>query len=466
MFVFCIVDIETCGGRFEYKRSRITEICIIVHDGLQVIETFHSLINPECNINPYFINISGITNAMVAEAPKFYEIADRIIELTQNRIFVAHNAAFDFGFIKAEFDALGYKFDCDTLCTVRLSRKLLPGMHSYSLGNLCSSLGITIEHRHRAHGDAQATVVLFERLLELKAIDPLWKHKGLEALMHSASKKRIPKLIADLPEACGIYYFYNQHNEIIYIGKSTNIRKRAQSHALSDSIKSKRMIQELYSVSYDITGSALIALLKENAAIKQWQPKFNHTRKHASFQYAIDCIENEHKPLQLKIEKLHHCTNPLQVFKSRGDALKALQHWVERYELCASYCGLSQASSHCFEHYLKRCRGVCTGNEPITDYNLRVKNALQRFQYPHDNFIIFEKGRTADETGFIKILNRKFQGYGFISTESQLYEAHDFESYFESSVSIAEHDLLITSYLFQNKPRIKVLNTNSITTPN
>lgn len=461
--MFCIVDIETCGGRFEYKRSRITEICIIVHDGLQVVETFHSLINPECTINPYFINISGITNVMVAEAPKFYEIADRIVELTQNRIFVAHNAGFDFGFIKAEFDTLGYKFDCDTLCTVRLSRKLLPGMRSYSLGNLCSSLGITIEHHHRALYDAQATVVLFERLLELKAIDPLWKHKGLEALMHTASKKRIPKLIADLPEACGIYYFYNQHNEIIYIGKSTNIRKRAQSHALSDSIKSKRMIQELYSVSYDITGSALIALLKENTAIKQWQPKFNHIRKQTLFQFAIDCIETEDQPLQLKIQKLHHCTNPLHVFKSRGDALKTLEHWVERFELCSSYCGLSQVSSHCFEHAIKRCRGVCTGAEPIADYNFRVQNALQRFRYPHDNFIIFEKGRTADETGFIKILNRKFQGYGFIPSATHLYEPRDFESYFESTDAIAEHDLLITSYIFQNQPRMKVLNTISIT---
>lgn len=461
--MFCIVDIETCGGRFEYNRSRITEICIIVHDGLQVVETFHSLINPECTINPYFINVSGITNAMVENAPKFYSIADKIIQLTQNRIFVAHNAAFDYGFIKAEFDALGYAFDCDTLCTVRLSRKLLPGMLSYSLGPLCSSLGISIEHRHRAHGDAQATVKLFERLLELKAIDPQFKNKGLEAFMQNASKIRIPKLIQDLPQECGVYYFYNTQHEIIYIGKSTNIRKRAQSHAVSTSIKSKRLLFDLHSVSYDITGSALIALLKENAAIKQWQPKYNRLRKQRSFQYAIDRIDVKGQPIQLKVQKLHACTQALQVFKSRGDALKALEHWIDRFELCASYCGLNKTGTHCFEHYIKRCKGVCAGTETVADYNLRINTALQRYSYPHENCIILEKGRSADEYSFIKILNYKFQGYGYIPADLSIYNAHDLDMYFENKDYFEEHDLLITSYIQQYKPRIKVLHTHSIT---
>ena len=165
--MFAIIDIETCGGKYEYKRGRITEICIAIHDGLQVIEKWTTLINPECYISPYFINLSGISNEMVVDAPKFHEVAQKIIELTEGKIFVAHNVGFDYGFIKDEFAGLGYTYKRETLCTVRLSRKLMPGKLSYSLGKLCESIGIEVENRHRAEGDVDATVKLFDRLLKL-----------------------------------------------------------------------------------------------------------------------------------------------------------------------------------------------------------------------------------------------------------------------------------------------------------
>ena len=163
--MFAIIDIETCGSKYEYKRGRITEICIALHDGLQVTKKFTTLINPECYISPYFISLSGISNEMVANAPKFHEVAKTIIELTEGKIFVAHNVGFDYGFIKDEFAGLGYKYKRETLCTVRLSRKLMPGKLSYSLGKLCESIGIEVENRHRAEGDVDATVKLFDRLL-------------------------------------------------------------------------------------------------------------------------------------------------------------------------------------------------------------------------------------------------------------------------------------------------------------
>lgn len=167
--MFAIVDIETCGGKFEYKRGRITEICIVIHDGLQVTDKFTSLINPECYISPFYTQLTGITNDMVANAPKFHEIAKDIIAFTENRTFVAHNVSFDYNFIRDEFASLGYNFNREKLCTVKLSRKLIPGKPSYSLGKLCDSLGISNNARHRAEGDALATAQLFDLLLQIKS---------------------------------------------------------------------------------------------------------------------------------------------------------------------------------------------------------------------------------------------------------------------------------------------------------
>ena len=167
--MFAIIDIETCGGKFESRNGRITEICILVHDGLQVTEKFSSLINPECYISPIYTNITGITNQMVASAPKFREIAATILELTENRTFVAHNVSFDYNFIKGEFANLGYDYQREKTCTVQLSRKLIPGKKTYSLGPLCQDLGISNNARHRAEGDAVATAKLFDILLQIKS---------------------------------------------------------------------------------------------------------------------------------------------------------------------------------------------------------------------------------------------------------------------------------------------------------
>lgn len=167
--MFAIIDIETCGGKFEFRKGRITEICILVHDGLQVVENFSTLVNPECYISPFFTNLTGISNEMVAKAPKFNEIAQTILTLTQDRTFVAHNVSFDYNFIRDEFASLGYEYLREKLCTVKLSRKLIPGKKTYSLGPLCEFLGISNDARHRAEGDAVATAQLFDMLLQLKS---------------------------------------------------------------------------------------------------------------------------------------------------------------------------------------------------------------------------------------------------------------------------------------------------------
>lgn len=160
--MYAIVDIETTGGG---GTSRITEIAVFRHDGTRIVDFFHSLINPEMYIPPFITSLTGIDNEMVKDAPTFYDVQDAVRAMTRDAWFVAHNAKFDYGFIKREFGALDEYFQRDLLCTVQLSRKIFPGLKSYSLGNLCESLEIMIENRHRAHGDAEATVRLFEKLL-------------------------------------------------------------------------------------------------------------------------------------------------------------------------------------------------------------------------------------------------------------------------------------------------------------
>lgn len=167
--MFAIIDIETCGGKFIPHQSRITEICILVHDGLSIVDKFSTLINPECYIQPMYTKLTGITNSMVADAPKFHEVAKQIHTITDGKIFVAHNVTFDYNFVRGEFASLGFNYQRETLCTVKMSRKLIPGKPSYSLGNLCQSIGIPLQNRHRAEGDAQATAILLNLLLQINS---------------------------------------------------------------------------------------------------------------------------------------------------------------------------------------------------------------------------------------------------------------------------------------------------------
>lgn len=176
--MYAIIDIETCGGKFNAVNGRITDICILIHNGFEIVEKYSTLINPECYISSFYTKLTGITNEMASEAPKFYEIAKDIWEITENKVFVAHNVSFDYTFVKNEFAALGACYERDTLCTVKLSRKILPGFSSYSLGNLCSYLNITNTARHRAEGDAIATAKLFNLLLAKQSKMPLFGQRN------------------------------------------------------------------------------------------------------------------------------------------------------------------------------------------------------------------------------------------------------------------------------------------------
>lgn len=459
--MFAIIDIETCAGKFDFRKGRITEICILKHDGLSVIEKFTTLVNPECYISPYFTGLTGITNEMVADAPKFYEIANKIIEMTHDCVFVAHNVSFDYNFIKDEFHSLGYSFKKETLCTVRLSRKLIPGRISYSLGHLCASLGIEIFGRHRAEGDAVATAQLFDLLIQLKSQNPAFKNMGVQDIMARRIDKIKQYILNKLPEECGVYYFLNKENEIIYVGKSTNIYNRAQSHFTTNTKKSSKMLNDLYNVDFVLTGSELIALILESEEIKKHKPKYNKLRKSDEFTHCIDYFKNKKGILNFKIVLFDESENPLQCFTSYAAARDRLDSYIESFELCLSYCGLTSDGSVCFNHQIQKCKGICADLESIEDYNKRAIEILNLVQFKTPDFLIIDKGKTINERSVVYVENHRYTGYGYYNNDEQFSSPNELINCIKKTHYYADTDDLIRSYLKSGKGKQIKINKNS-----
>ncbi|OFY82589.1 MAG: hypothetical protein A3F72_00445 [Bacteroidetes bacterium RIFCSPLOWO2_12_FULL_35_15] len=455
--MFAIIDIETCGGKFEFRKGRIIEISILIHDGLSVVEKFTTLINPECYISPFFRGLTGISNEMVEDAPKFHEIAKKILELTEDKIFVAHNVGFDYGFVKEEFASLGFKYKRDTLCTVRLSRKLIPGKKSYSLGNLCESLGIENKARHRAEGDAVATAKLFDILMQIKSDHPQYKTKGVDELMVRRIDK-IKKYILDkLPEECGVYYFLDQEQNIIYIGKSTNMYSRAMSHFNTKEQKGRKMLNELYNVDFVKTGSELIALLLESEEIKKHKPKFNNRRKAESFTHSIDWFKDDKGIINFKIVEYENAENALMSFTTYFSARERLETLLDENSLCLRYCGLTDDEAICFNHQIKKCNGICAGEEEIEIYNKRATEILKRFIFEHSNFAIIDKGRTTDERSLILIENGQYNGFGYFDEYALLNSKEDFKNIIKQVNYYPDADDLVKSWLKQNSKGKRII---------
>ena len=274
--LYAILDIETTGGKF--NEEGITEIAIYKFDGHQIIDQFVSLINPEKEIQPFVVNLTGISNGMLKNAPKFYEVAKRIVEITTDCVLVAHNANFDNRILTTEFRRLGFNFERKTLCTVELSKKLIPELPSYKLGKLCRSLGIPVSSRHRAEGDAIATVQLFKHLLNKDTAKEIVK----KAIKTDNGRKLAPKLLSildNLPSNEGLFYVHNNKSEIIYIGKGKNIKKTVNQLFLRTSKKAIIIQNKVTSVSYEETGSTLISELKYVEEVEINNPKYNYSSK-------------------------------------------------------------------------------------------------------------------------------------------------------------------------------------------
>ncbi|MBT8281752.1 MAG: GIY-YIG nuclease family protein [Muriicola sp.] len=269
--MYSILDIETTGGK--YNEEGITEIAIHKFDGHKVVDQFISLVNPEREIQPFVVNLTGINSKMLRTAPKFHEVAKRIVEITEDSVIVAHNAQFDYRILRTEFRRLGYNFERKTLCTVDLAKKLIPEAESHSLGKLVRSLGIPVSDRHRANGDALATLKLFKILLT-KDLKKEIISEVTRAETHGELTHRQLKIVDQMPLETGVYYMYNKDKKIIYSGKSTNIKKRVNEHFTSDTSLCRSIQKETRRVTFELTGNELVAFLKLTEVIKRNPPKY------------------------------------------------------------------------------------------------------------------------------------------------------------------------------------------------
>ncbi|HBG69216.1 MAG: hypothetical protein A2W93_04250 [Bacteroidetes bacterium GWF2_43_63] len=414
---YAVCDIETTGGN--NRAGKITEIAIFLVEDGKIIDEFSSLINPERPIPPFITQLTGITDAMVEDAPKFYEVAARIVEITKDAIFVAHNVSFDYNFIVTEFARLGYVFKSDKFCTLANSRKLIPGHASYSLGNLCESLNIPLHDRHRAAGDARATVDLFLMLEEIGIPD---SPKVLQTQLKLHPALMITRF-REIPETTGVYYFYNDKDDLIYIGKSTNLHRRVLDHFYNKKAVRDLRMQELTArVEYEETGSELIALLKESHEIKMNKPVFNRAGRRSLARFGLYECEDNNGYLNFYIDATQNQKKafPLRAFSEKDEALQYLDRIINRYQLCQKLCGIYDTEGPCFYHQIKKCKGACVGKESPEDYNERAYQALDDVQMKNETFLLSEGQYVNDKKPFVLVENGTYKGYGFLPEDASL----------------------------------------------
>ncbi|MFN3342748.1 MAG: exonuclease domain-containing protein [Flavobacteriales bacterium] len=443
--MFSIIDIETTG--LDPKRDRITEIAIVLHDGLTVVERYSTLIHPERSIPQTISRITGITNEMVAEAPKFYEVAKKILELTRDKIFVAHNVEFDFRFIQEEFRSLGYAYKRDKLCTVRLSKKLIPGRKSYALGRLCETLQIPLHNAHRALADADATASLFSYLMQLKSAHPVYKLQNLDAINTGRTQKIQQYILKKLPEKTGVYRFLGKGGNILYIGKSTNMRQRAIQHYQSKEKKSRKMIGEVYNVEFEETGSELIALLLESEEIKRHQPPYNRARRKKAFAYALESVIHENGVLQFQIIPTADSKEPLKIFHTWISARAFLNELMDNEYVCPKFCGAFDMEGPCFHFQIRKCNGICCGKEDPEIYNARIRNLIETCAGDRSDQLIKGAGRNSHEYSYVLMLGGKYAGYGYLNADVAFDSLQEYSKRVVPFDYFPDADDLICSFL-------------------
>jgi len=447
--MYAILDIETTGGQF--NEEGITEIAIYRYDGHEVTDQFISLLNPEKPIQPFVVKLTGINNAMLRSAPKFYEVAKRIIEITDGCILVAHNAQFDYRVLKTEFKNLGYDFDKQTLCTVELSQKLLPEQPSHSLGKLVRALGIPMTDRHRATGDALATVHLFKLLQEKDT-----EKEILKSLIKTEAKKGIAPKLMDLldsiPSVTGVYYIHNEKGDLVYLGKSRNIKKRVNQHFTGTSRKSKKIQRDAFTVTYEETGSELIALLKECQEIKATMPVYNRAQKKTVFPWSIYAEKSGKGYLCLSMQKTDNRKKEVLSFSGVVEAKTTLFAIVEQYKLCQKVNGMDVSEKeNCFPYELQNCNGACLGEESPEDYNIRVMEFISQNTFTNQTMAVIDRGRAIDERSVILIENGIYKGFAFFNLNYQVHKLDILKNIIVPMEDNRDVRKLIQSYMRKKK---------------
>ena len=447
---FAIVDIETTGDK--PVNFKVIEIAIILHDGEKELDRYHTMVNPEERINPFISRLTGIHDSDVQNAPKFFEVAKDIIEFTRDAIFVAHNVSFDYGVVRREYKRLGYDFRLPHLCTVQTARILLPGHKSYGLKNITKALGIKLNGHHRAINDTEATAELFEMLFEKDGDNNLEKFIKKEINPKVLHPELDLDSLDELPNKTGIYRFYNINDELIYVGKSIHIRKRVEQHLKnSKTRKAIEMREAIVRVGFELTGSELIALLKESSEIKKNQPIYNRAQRTTNFSHGLYTHTDQKGYLNLVVKKNTLTEQPIMTFTSIQNGKKYLEHWLEEFELCQKLCGLDSGNSACFRYTIKQCHGACVGEDDVKEYNERVQNLINELNFRSESFLVIDKGRNSKEYGFVLVEDGQYAGYGFIPRYIFARKAENFRKHLRKKKSNRDFQSIIKMQLHKNE---------------
>lgn len=432
--MFAVIDLETTGGN--PSSERIIEIGIVLHDGKHKIGEYTTLINPEKEISGFISTFTGITNSMVKNAPKFAEVADTILELIEGKVIVAHNARFDYNFIKSEFRRLNISFVKKNICTVLLSRKIFPEIKSHSLGNLCRDLGIVIDNRHRAFGDAAATALLLEKLIEHDVKYLIKEYLEDDINKIHLPKKLNPKLIDALPEEVGVFYLHDENGNVLYLDKTKNIREYIFTFfSKKPTEKYRQMLHnEACDISFELTGNELIASLLETAEIKNLAPRYNRPVASSFYRYGLfsELDQNGFQKLMVKI--LDEDENPLLKFSSKFKAEKMMHSILTNFRLEPTFKRIDNA----------------------WQYNKRMQEVLSKFVYPHNNFFIIDAGRAGTERSAIQIENGEYKGYGFFEP-GYIQHPEELKNTIKFTMPGIENKKIIQNYIRKNSKYVELI---------
>lgn len=411
--LYAIVDIETNGSAA--AQGGITEIAIFLHNGKEIIDEYQTLVNPGKPIPFHIQTLTGITPEMLVDAPRFEEVAQEVYSYLEKAIFVAHNVSFDFSFLHKQFSDVGIDWKPNKLCTVRLARKIFPGYRSYSLGTLCENLQIPLYDRHRAAGDAKATTILFEQLLEND-------YEGWIEKMSKSNAKilRLPsnlkhQNLEHLPATAGVYFFKSKDDKFLYIGKAINIQKRVNDHFAGNNAGQRRQdfLNDIYTIDYLETGNELMALLTEHEHIKRYWPKHNRALKGTNPKFGLTSYVDQAGYERIVIVKVTSQTTCFAYFDRVHDATQGLLDKINEFNLNHLLCTFYNE-----DPLDKKDKNALLKTQTLdnpTEYNQRVTEMKESFTDKMNSFFILGKGRNAEEQSYILVKNNQLYAKGFFA---------------------------------------------------
>ncbi|TCJ12590.1 DNA polymerase III subunit epsilon [Flaviaesturariibacter flavus] len=453
---YAIVDIETTGG---YAAGNgIIEIAIRVFDGLSVIDSYETLVNPGQVIPRYIQGLTGIDDEMVRNAPYFDDVAEDVFRFLDGRVFVAHNVNFDYSFVKSHLAQAGYSLNVKKLCTVRLARQIVPGFPSYSLGNLCHSLGIPLLNHHRAGGDAAATVTLFTHLLEKDTsgfIDKSLKKNSKEQVL----PPHVPKddFLA-LPSCPGVYYFHDNKGKVVYVGKAKNLRSRVNSHFSnnSDSRQKQNFLRSVYRITFQPAATELMAAILESTEIRRLWPAFNNAQKKPEDTFGIFTYEDQAGYMRLAIEKRRRNSHPIHTFHYQVDGHGIIRRLMRDHQLCPKLCFMQTDNDACQGIAEAHCHGACEKKEAPLAYNNRVRAAINALT-SRPSYIIVDDGMNEEESSCILVLQGAFYGMGYLPKHLQLFSVETIKEYLQPYKDNSTIRSLLNSYTVHYPQHVQVL---------